>query len=323
MLHHARAGRDTDALSRHGRAPGVTDAALPPGTGASEVKRAAFWMLGAIASFSAMAVAGRTVSIELDTFELMFYRSLVGLGVVLAVSRLAATHRQIRATRLGLHGLRNLFHFGGQNLWFYAITAIPLAQVFALEFTSPIWIALAAPLLLGERLTRRRIATAIVGFLGILIVARPGVAAISAGQLAAAAAAIGFAGSAIFTKMLTRTETITSILFWLTVMQAVMGAVCAGIDGAITLPSAGLWPWIAVIGAAGLAAHFCLTTALSLAPATLVMPIDFLRLPVIAAVGMALYAEPLDPFVFAGGALILGANYINLRSSRPAPVAGK
>lgn len=315
-------GRDPDvghpSTGRH-----VIDAALPSGNTAAELRSAALWMLGAIVSFSAMAVAGRSVSIELDTFELMFYRSVIGLGIVLSISRLAATHRQIRATRLGLHAVRNVFHFGGQNLWFYAISVIPLAQVFALEFTAPIWIALAAPLILGERLTRRRVAAALIGFLGVLLVARPGVAAITAGQVAAAAAAIGFAGSAIFTKRLTRTETITSILFWLTLMQAVMGAVCAGLDGEIALPSAGLWPGLALIGAAGLAAHLCLTTALSLAPATLVMPMDFMRLPVIAVVGMALYAEPLDPFVFAGGALIIGANYVNLRTSRSASVAGK
>lgn len=278
-------------------------------------------MLGAIVPFSAMAVAGRSVSLKLDTFELMFYRSVIGLGIVLSISRMAATHRQIRAERLGLHALRNLFHFGGQNLWFYAVSVIPLAQVFALEFTSPIWIALAAPLLLGERLTERSILTVLIGFLGVLIVACPGLAAINAGQIAAAAAAIGFAGSAIFTKKLTRAETITSILFWLTLMQAVMGAVCAGLDGEIALPSAVLWPWLALIGAAGLAAHFCLTTALSLAPATLVMPMDFLRLPLIAVVGATLSGEPLDPFVFAGGALIIGANYVNLRSSRTEPVA--
>lgn len=301
----------------------MIDTALPSGTTAAELRDAALWMLGAIVSFSAMAVAGRSVSNELDTFELMFYRSMMGLCIVLAVARMAATHRQIRAAHLSVHALRNLFHFSGQKLWFYAISAIPLAQVFALEFTSPIWIALAAPLVLGERLTRRRILTALIGFLGVLIVARPGMAAIGAGQVAAAAAAIGFAGSAVLTKKLTRTETITSILFWLTLMQAVMGAVCAGLDGDITAPSAGIWPWLALIGAAGLAAHFCLTTALSLAPATLAMPMDFLRLPVIAFVGMTFYVEPLDPFVFAGSALIIGANYINLRFSRSGPVAGK
>ncbi len=271
------------------------------------------WMAGAIFSFSTMAIAGRVVSFELDTFELMLYRSLIGIVVVLTAARLTGETAAIRTRRMGLHLVRNVFHFTGQNLWFFAITAIPLAQVFALEFTSPVWVALAAPLVLGERLTRTRLIAAIVGFAGILIVARPGAAAIGPGQIAAALAALGFAGSALFTRRLTRTENVVSILFWLTMMQAVLGLACAGYDGEIAWPSAASWPWLALIACAGLSAHFCLTTALSLAPASVVMPMDFLRLPVIALVGWTIYAEPLDPWILAGGAVILGANWLNVR----------
>lgn len=286
-------------------------------TPSSETRRAATWMLGAIFSFSAMAIAGRAVSFELDTFELMLYRSLIGVAVVLAAARLAGQVGAIRRRRMGLHLVRNIFHFTGQNLWFFAITAIPLAQVFALEFTSPVWVALAAPLVLGERLTRTRLIAALVGFVGILIVARPGAAEIGPGQIAAALAALGFAGSALFTRRLTRTENVLSILFWLTVMQVVLGLLCAGIDGKIAWPSAVSWPWLVLIGCAGLSAHFCLTTALSLAPAAVVMPIDFLRLPVIALVGWIIYSEPLDPWILAGGAVILGANWLNVRPRPP------
>ena len=284
-------------------------------TDAAAFRRAALWMSGAIASFSVMAVAGRAVSIELDTFELMTFRSLIGIVLVTGVAGLLGQLRRIRARRLGLHFTRNVFHFAGQNLWFYAITLIPLAQVFALEFTSPIWVALAAPLVLSERLTATRLLSALVGFVGILIVARPGATEIGPGQIAAAAAAIGFAGSALFTRKLTRTESIVSILFWLTVMQAGLGLACGFADGAFAWPSAAMWPWLALIGCAGLSAHLCLTTALSLAPASVVMPIDFLRLPVIALVGVALYAEPLDPWVILGGAVIFAANWINIRAA--------
>lgn len=276
--------------------------------------RAAAWMTGAIASFSSMAVAGRAVQIELDTFELLFYRSLIGIALVLAVGGVAGTLGQVPTRRPGLHLMRNISHFAGQNLWFYALTAIPLAQVFALEFTSPLWVAVLAPLILGERLTPSRALAAAVGFLGILIVARPDPAALEPGALAALAAAVGFAGSAVFTKRLTRTESVTCILFWLTVMQAGMGLICAGADFDIAWPSAMAWPWLAVIGCAGLFAHFCLTRALGLAPAIIVMPLDFLRLPVIAVVGMALYGEPLEAAVFLGAAVIFGANLMNLRA---------
>lgn len=278
----------------------------------SETIRACLWMIGAIASFTTMAIAGRTVSLDLDTFEIMLYRSLIGVVIVVVLSTAFGTARQITTRHMGTHLVRNIFHFSGQNLWFYSITVIPLAQVFALEFTSPFWVMLLAALILGERLTWNRAAAAVIGFIGILIVTRPSPETLEFGQLTAAMAAIGFAGSAVFTRRLTRTETTTCILFWLTVMQAVFGLVCAGYDGDIALPSAQSWPWVAVIACAGLVAHFCLTTALSLAPASVVMPIDFARLPVIALVGVTLYGEAIDPMVILGAIAIFAANYVNI-----------
>ncbi|MEO0677465.1 MAG: DMT family transporter [Pseudomonadota bacterium] len=285
----------------------------------SDTVRGALWMIGAIVSFTAMAIAGRAVSFELDTFEIMTFRSVVGIVIVVIVARMAGTLGEVTTRSLGLHAARNLAHFFGQNCWFYALTLIPLAQLFALEFTSPIWVLLLAPVFLGEKLTWIKVGFAALGFLGVLIVARPDFAAIEPGIIIGAAAAIGFAGSAIFTKLLTRTETITCILFYLTVMQAAFGIVCAGIDGDIALPSRGSVPWLIVISVAGLVAHFCLTKALTLAPASVVMPVDFVRLPVIALIGMLLYAEPLDGLVFLGAALIFAANYLNiLREARMA-----
>lgn len=281
----------------------------------SDTVRAALWMIGAIASFTAMAIAGRAVSFELDTFEIMLYRSVIGFCVVVAVGAWSGGLWTVSRRNMGLHGMRNLAHFTGQNLWFYALTAIPLAQVFALEFTFPIWVILLSPLLLGEALTRVKLLSAILGFIGILIVVRPFGQALDAGLVAAALAAVGFAFSIIFTKKLTRSETIICILFYMTLMQIAFGLICAGFDGDIALPSASSVPWLALIGCAGLMAHLCLTTALSLAPASIVAPIDFIRLPVIAVVGMALYDEPLQLFVFVGAALIFAGNYLNIRAS--------
>lgn len=274
--------------------------------------RAGLWMIGAIVAFTSMAIAGRTVSLELDTFEIMLFRSLTGIVIVWAVGAMAGTLDQVRATHFKLHLVRNIFHFTGQNLWFFAITVIPLAQVFALEFTTPIWAILLAPLILGEKLTKVGLLCAAIGFIGILIVARPDPTALSPGVVAAAASAVCFALTAIFTRRLTRSETITSIMLYLTVLQAVFGLVFAGYDGDIALPTLQALPWVVLIGFAGLIAHFCLTTALGLAPAAVVMPIDFVRLPVIAVVGMALYGEAIDRWVFVGAALIFAANYINI-----------
>jgi drug/metabolite transporter (DMT)-like permease len=292
-----------------------TAAPVPP---AVPVGRVALWMTGAIGSFSAMAIAGRAVSLDHDTFELMLYRSIVGIVIVVAVAGALGRLGEVTTKNLGLHAVRNVFHFTGQNLWFYAITVVPLAQVFALEFTSPLWSLLLAPLILGERLTRTRVLFAALGFCGILIVARPFSGTADPNLLFAAASAIGFAGSAVFTRLLTRTTTIVCILFWLTVMQAVFGVICAGFDGDIALPTLRALPWLVVIGCAGLLAHFCLTNALSLAPATVVLPIDFLRLPLIAVLGMLIYGEPLDPWVFLGGGVIIAATVANMRSEHRA-----
>ena len=286
-------------------------------------RTAALWMTGSILSFSAMAVAGRAVAPILDTFELMTWRSLIGFVIVVGVGGLMGLLGQIRFDRLGTHTIRNIFHFTGQNLWFWAITVIPLAQVFALEFTSPLWVILLSPLLLGERITRTRALSAVLGFVGILIVARPDLTQVNPGVLAAAGSAIGFAGSAIFTKRLTRHEGIVSILFWLTVMQAAFGFAGSALDGDITLPTAAVMPWLILIGIAGIVAHLCLTKALTLAPATVVVPMDFIRLPAIAVVGMLVYDEPLDLYVLLGALVILAAIWINLSGEarrRPVPV---
>nr|WP_281356694.1 DMT family transporter [Sulfitobacter algicola] len=296
--------------------------------------KAALWMTGAIVSFSLMAVAGRAVAVTLDTFELMMYRSLIGIVIVLGVAGAAGTLSQISRRSLGLHTLRNISHFAGQNLWFAAIIMIPLTQVFALEFTSPLWAMLFATFILGERLSAIRVIGALVGFMGVLIVL--GIVTIqlslsdgvlgavridlndafvatiltNIGALLAALAAIGFALSAVFTRKLTRTESITCILFYLTVMQAVFGVITAGYDGDIALPGKPEVPWLLAIACAGLLAHFCLTKALSLAPAAVVMPFDFIRLPLIAVIGLVMFNEQISLAVIFGAIVIFSANYV-------------
>ena len=278
------------------------------------VLKAAIWMTGAIASFSTMAVAGREVSFALDTFEIMLFRSVVGVIIVVFAAIAFGTLRQINRQQFSLHFARNIMHFIGQNLWFYAVTVIPLAQVFALEFTSPIWVILLSPLLLGERITLIRAAAALMGFIGILVVTRPNMAGINTGVIMAASSAIFFAFTIIFTKRLTRTQSITCILFYLTVLQLGFGLITAGHDGDIALPNTETLPWLVLIGVAGLLAHFCITKALEIAPATVVVPIDFVRLPVIAIIGMLAYGEILDLWVLLGSGIIFASNYLNIVS---------
>ena len=278
----------------------------------NNVTKAAFWMTGAIVSFTSMAVAGRELAPSLDTFEIMFYRSVFGVIIVCLLAWSFGTLGQITRDRLGLHFVRNVAHFAGQNLWFYAVTVIPLAQVFALEFTNPIWVILLSPIVLGERLTLIRIVAVATGFIGILIVARPTVEGLNAGVITAASAAVFFAITTLLTSKLARTQSITCIMFYLTAMQLVLGLIAVSYDGDVALPDAAALPWLGLVGLAGLLAHFCITNALAIAPAAVVAPIDFLRLPTIAIVGMLLYQEAIDIWVFVGALIIFAGNYLNL-----------
>lgn len=282
------------------------------------------WMLLAVGSFTLMAVAGREIQTVMNTFELMLYRSAIGFAIVLAL--VAASRQgfgQIQSAVPALHVRRNLWHFAGQNLWFYGVATIPLSQLVALEFTSPLWVALLAPLMLGERLTALKLAAVALGFIGILVVARPGIEPLALGHAAGLLAALGFAFNTLYTKQIMRRDSVLCVLFWMTLSQSAMSLVLS-LPGGIPAPTAALAPWLLVVAVTGLTAHFGLTSALAHAPASVVAPMDFLRLPTIAIVGAVLYGEPIGLAIVAGAALILAANLLNLRAGPPAaPVPGR
>jgi drug/metabolite transporter (DMT)-like permease len=200
-----------------------------------------------------------------------------------------------------------------QSGWFYGIALIPLAQVFAIEFTTPIWTALIAMLFLGERVTRWRLLAITLGFVGILVILRPGAAVISFPALAVLGAAIGYSISYASTKSLGRTDSPLTIIFFMTVIQLPLAFFPALTDWSI--PSSANWPWIVIVGVTALSAHYCIARALALADAMVVVPMDFMRLPLIAVVGILLYAEPLDPWVLVGGLIIFTGVFVNIRQS--------
>ena len=270
------------------------------------VVRAALWMGGTLASFSGMAVAARELSADMSTFEILFFRSLVGLLVLLP---LMASNRgaALRSQRPGLQVARNTVHFAAQYGWVAAIAVLPLAEAFALEFTMPIWATLLAVLALGERMTGPRYVAVIGGFLGVLVILRPGVAVINPAALYMLAAALGFACSVIATKVLIRTDAPLTIVFYMALVQLPLGLVPASLDW--TPPTLAHLPWLLVVGVSALTAHFTLARALKLADATIVLPIDFLRVPLIAVIGAAIYAEQIVIWVVVGAALVFGANY--------------
>ena len=277
----------------------------------SNTIKAAYWMIGAMFSFSLMAVSGRELGGYLDTFEIMMYRSLIGIFIVFIFLFYNKSFFEISFKKIKLHFIRNIFHFAGQNLWFFAVIYIPLSQLFAFEFSVPIWVAVLAPIFLKEKLTFVRFFAILVGFVGILIVARPNFSSLDPAIISAALCAIGFAVTSITTKKLTSTESITCILFWLTIMQFIFGFICSGIDGEIDFPNGFEFIWIITIGICGLLAHFCITKALSLAPALVVSPLEFLRLPFISLIGFFIYNENLEFIVFFGSIFILVDNIIN------------
>jgi len=282
--------------------------------------KAALWMLGAVFSFVLMAIAGRRILIEFNTFELMLYRSLVGFALVsLVVWWSPRGFGQLRSSHPASHAKRNFFHYIGQNLWFFAVAVIPLSQLVALEFTNPIWVTILAPLLLGERLTRTGVLAALIGFAGVLIVAQPGSSTLEIGHAAALASAVCFALNTIYTKEIMQHDSVLCVLFWMTLSQGLMSMVISLATNGVPVPDAALIPWLVVVGVTGLSAHYALTSALTHAPATIVAPMEFIRLPIISLVGMWLYAEELRPAVLLGAAVIIAGNLVNLRGRRRVP----
>jgi drug/metabolite transporter (DMT)-like permease len=156
------------------------------------------------------------------------------------------------------------------------------------------------------------------GLVGVIIIVRPATGQVDPGQLIALGAAIGFCVSMVLVKSLTRTESALAVIFWMLVVQSTVGLVPT--LALWTWPSAHGWGWMIVIGICGTFSHYCLASAMRYADATVVVPMDFLRVPLTATAGWLLYAERLDVFTGLGAALILAGNLLNLKAPQPVPV---
>jgi drug/metabolite transporter (DMT)-like permease len=282
-------------------------------TGTSQTVRGVLWMSGAVFSFMAMAIAVRELQRHMGSFEIVFLRSLVMLAIVLAMLPRAGLS-SIRTQRLSVHAWRNLIHFCGQVLWVYSIGMLTLATVFAIEFTMPMWTALLAWLFLKERFTAPRLVQLALGFAGVLIILRPGGGEFHPAALAMILGSLCYASSFIFTKRLSSTDSALAVLFWMSVIQTPISLAAA-------LPNwvAPVWvdlPWILGIGIGSFAAHYCMTQAMKRVDAMVAVPIDFVRLPLIAVVGAAAYGEPFDPLVMVGAAVIFAGTYYSLSRER-------
>jgi drug/metabolite transporter (DMT)-like permease len=272
-----------------------------------------FWMSGALLSFSATAVAVRALAPTFSVFEILSIRNAAGVLILLGFAALRPELRPgLKPRHFGMHLVRNVLHFAGTDGWAFGLTLLPLATVFALEFTTPAWVALLAVPLLHERMNRGRIVAVVLGFAGVLVILRPGMETLQPASLLVLGVAFTFALVGIITKHLTKTESTFSILFFMNLLQlpmnlcGVRGAFWERIEPSQTLALVGI-----CVG--GLLSHYCLTNAYRHGDATMVVPLDFLRIPLIAVVGWQLYGEPLDPFVFIGSACIIVGILYSLR----------
>lgn len=281
------------------------------------------WMGGALVSFSVSAVVVRVLTPTLGIFEILTLRSAIGIALLLGAAWAMPRLRPgLRLRRPWLHLARNVPHSFGQAGWAYGITLLPLATVFALEFTSPVWLALLAVIFLGERMTLPRAGAVLLGLIGVLVVLRPGMAAIEPASLAVLAAAFSFALTGVLTKKLTGSESTFSILLWMNVIQLPLHLAFSDLFFVGRIEGWQAWG-IAGVGLSGVASHLCLTQAYRYGDATIVIPLDFLRIPLIAFVGAIFYGERLDLFVFLGAALIVAGILLNLTAEarRPDEVA--
>ena len=281
---------------------------------------AALWMAGWLTLMLVIAIAGREALREINVFQLMEMRSILGFLMLYPLIHANGGLAAMRTTRLPQHVARNIIHYGAQLGWFFALTLIPIGQVVAIEFTMPIWTAVLAATFLGERMTIWKIAAIALGLIGVVVIVRPATSEIDPGQLIALGAAVGFGISVAMVKSLTRTEQPVAIMFWMLVVQS-----AAGLFPALYVwqwPAAHLWFWVIVIAFCGTFSHYCMARAMLHADATVVIPMDFLRVPLSAAAGWLIYSERLDLFTVVGAALILTGNLLNLRPN-PSPARGQ
>jgi drug/metabolite transporter (DMT)-like permease len=267
-------------------------------------------MAGWLTLMVVIAVAGREATRELSVFQIMLMRSVLGMAMLWPLVHAAGGLAAMRTGRLTQHVLRNAVQYAAQYGWFVALTLIPLAQVVSIEFTMPIWAAVLAVFFLGERMNARKWFAVLLGLVGVAVIVRPSTGEVNPGQLIALACALGFAISVVLVKSLTRTDAAVAISFWMLVVQSAIGLVPALMVW--QWPSAQTWGWVLVVAFCGTYSHYCFAPAMEHADATVVVPMDFLRVPLTALVGWLVYSETLDLFTALGVGLILAGNVLNL-----------
>ena len=257
-----------------------------------------------------MAIGARELSGQMSTMQMLFIRSVIGLTVISLVIAAGQKTQLFQTKRIRLHTLRNLFHFGGQYGWFLGISLLPLAEVTALEFTVPLWTALIAWIVLKESLTAPKAIALTLSILGVIIIAKPSAGIFNAASFIVLGAALCYAISHVSTKSLSSTENPLTIVFFMCLIQLPIGLIFSLSNW--QNPVGMQWLWLFVIGITALTAHYCMTKAMLYAEVSTVVTMEFLRLPLMAMIGVWVYSEKLELTLIVGALLMLAGNLLNI-----------
>ena len=262
------------------------------------------WMVLTGLCFVGVTAVVKHVGDRIPAAEAAFLRYLLGLVFLIPMigplRRAALTGRVWR-----LSMLRGAFHTLAVILWFYAMTRITIAEVTAMNYLNPIYVTLGAALLLGERLPLRRVVAIGAALVGALVILRPGVRELNLGHLAMVGTALFFAGSYLSAKLLSDLVSPVVVVALLSI-TVTLGLAPFALAVWVT-PTPGELGWLFVVAALATAGHYTMTRAFAAAPLTVTQPVTFLQLVWAVSLGALAFGEPVDPWVIAGGLLILGA----------------
>ncbi|WP_240607874.1 DMT family transporter [Pararhodobacter oceanensis] len=269
------------------------------------------WMVVAGLLFVGLTAGVKHMGSGIPAAQSAFLRYFLGLIFVLPMLFVVRNERpSLRVW--GFFGLRGLMHTFGVILWFYAMTRIPLAEVSAMGYMSPVFISIGAAVFLGERLRMRRLAAVAVAIIGAMVILRPGLRELNDGHIAMLFTSIFFALSYMMAKRTSRDASPTMVVTMLSITVTIglapfAFAVWVPVSGAELL-------WLLMIAGFATAGHYCMTFAFAAAPITVTQPVTALQLVWAVSLGALLFAEPVDLWVVAGGALIvLAVVFIALR----------
>ena len=266
--------------------------------------RGIFWMGVTGLCFVAVTALVKFLGDSMPAAQSAFLRYLLGLVFLLPMMRSLLAVSFTRRT-LSFFGLRGVIHAFGVILWFYAMTQIPLAEVTAMNYLSPIYVTLGAALFLGERLAMRRVVAVGVAFLGALIILRPGLREISPGHFAMIGTAILFAGSYLMAKRMSGQVNAAVVVGMLSITVTIALAPFAWVVWVAPTATQLFWLfWVAAFATAG---HYAMTLAFAAAPVTVTQPVTFLQLVWAVALGALVFGEAVDGFVVLGGLVIMGS----------------